>query len=69
MRVVVTRDEGQLTNKQTLGKGKVISDDGRLLFSFETLELPWLNNQHDVSCIPLGNYNCTKVAATHNIPY
>lgn len=69
MRVVVTRDNGQLTNKQTLGKGKVIDDNGRLVFSFETLELPWLNNQHDISCIPLGEYKCTKIAATHNIPY
>lgn len=25
-----------------------------------TLELPWLNNQRRVSCIPAGNYKCKR---------
>jgi len=25
-----------------------------------TLELPWRNNQQDISCIPAGNYYCRK---------
>ncbi|HKD07148.1 MAG TPA: DUF5675 family protein [Bryobacteraceae bacterium] len=25
-----------------------------------TCELPWKNNQHDVSCIPSGTYNCIR---------
>lgn len=25
-----------------------------------TLERPWLNNQHDISCIPIGIYGFTK---------
>lgn len=26
---------------------------------FHTLELPWLNNQKQVSCIPTGSYDCS----------
>lgn len=25
-----------------------------------TLELPWLNNQHNISCIPVGTYKCNR---------
>lgn len=25
-----------------------------------TGELPWKNNQHDISCIPEGEYNCAR---------
>lgn len=25
-----------------------------------TLELPWLNNQHNISCIPTGIYRCVR---------
>lgn len=25
-----------------------------------TLELPWLNNEHNISCIPLGTYKCQR---------
>lgn len=28
-------------------------------FTCSTLERPWLNNQHDISCIPKGTYHCT----------
>lgn len=28
-----------------------------------TLELPWKNNQQDISCIPAGWYNCRKIVS------
>lgn len=31
---------------------------------FLTLELPWRDNQHDISCIPLGKYVCKKFNST-----
>lgn len=45
---------------------KRISDDGietRGILTvdslkFHTLERPWKNNQHDISCIPKGEYPC-----------
>lgn len=28
---------------------------------FKTLELPWLNNKRELSCIPVGQYQCNKI--------
>ena len=43
--------------KQSLGILSFIKDDGQL-FVCKTLELPWKNNQSNVSCIPAGSYSC-----------
>ena len=32
-------------------------------FSCYTLELPWINNQQNISCIPAGTYECEKHAS------
>jgi hypothetical protein len=33
-----------------------------------TLELPWLDNQEDISCIPTGTYSCLKrIANTQHL--
>lgn len=34
-----------------------------------TLELPWKNNAHGISCIPCGTYNWHKTPATEHISY
>ena len=34
-------------------------------FTCHTLELEWLNNQHDVSCIPAGTYRCEVSYSNH----
>lgn len=39
--------------KQTLGE---LSVEG--LFTCKTLELPFKDNQHNISCIPCGSYPC-----------
>ena len=49
--------------KETLGELKV---DG---FSCKTLELPWKNNEHNVSCIPAGTYTVVKRPAHEKRPY
>lgn len=46
--------------KVTLGNLAVITD-GITTFQCVTDELPWLNNQQQVSCIPAGVYKCRKV--------
>jgi hypothetical protein len=56
LKVIINR---VYTDKETMGNGYVLTDDS-LLFSFKTLELPWLNNQHNISCIPEGNYDVVK---------
>ena len=53
MRIDITRIEK--TREVTLG---VLSIDGEVFCL--TLENPWLNNSHNVSCIPDGIYLCEK---------
>ena len=48
--VTLTRE--QFLAKETLGT--LTTDD----FVCKTLELPWLNNQSNISCIPDGTYSC-----------
>ena len=36
--------------------GVLTAQNGNLTFACKSLELPWLNNQHDISCIPSGTY-------------
>ena len=43
-------------DKQTIGVLQLI-DNNNVLFSCYTLELPYIQNQRNVSCIPLGKYN------------
>jgi hypothetical protein len=45
--------------KQTLGEAVVLKD-GKSVFSCKTLELPWLNNLSQKSCIPKGQYRVRK---------
>lgn len=42
--------------KVTIGNAQLISPFGGLLMNFKTVELPWLNNQFQISCIPVGIY-------------
>jgi hypothetical protein len=61
--------------KQTRGLLQV-RDNEKLIFSCLTLELPWKDNQRNISCYPLGTYNCSKhISPTfgesiliHNVP-
>ena len=43
--------------KGTTGSLEIFHDSNEILFSCPTLELPWLNNQRNVSCVPAGVYN------------
>jgi hypothetical protein len=60
-KLIVKRNEG--TGLQTLGE-MTFGD-----FKCKTLELPWLNNQQKISCIPYGQYTCEKKYPTAAIPY
>lgn len=46
--------------KQTEGFFNLFSDDNQVLFTCRTLELPNLNNQSKISCIPEGQYIVKK---------
>ena len=56
-------------DNETLGDSVIINDLGKEIFNFKTLELPWLNNQHGISCIAKGEYDVIKVPGSGNIPY
>ena len=43
--------------KQTLGMLTLIKDNGQP-YVCKTLELPWKNNESQISCIPAGSYTC-----------
>ena len=46
-------------NNFTLGSMFVL-DGEKLVHKCKSIELPWLNNQRNVSCIPEGKYNVIK---------
>ena len=46
--------------KQTIGNLFGLSDNGHILFECDSLELPWLNNQKQISCKPTGKYLVKK---------
>lgn len=54
------------TGIETTGKLYV---NGDLIFTCDTLERTYADNQRGISCIPAGRYICTKVPATEAIPY
>lgn len=56
--------------KATYGEGKVIDNEKHeTAFDFLTLELPWADNHHNVSCIPEGVYLVEKCQPTAKRPY
>jgi hypothetical protein len=60
------------TGTQTEGMMFVMAGtglDSRDLYKCYTLELPWKNNEHQISCIPKGTYECQKVGISPRIHY
>lgn len=54
MKAILTRTLSQ--DKQTLGKLELFNESNTRVFECKTLELPWLDNKRQQSCIPKGNY-------------
>ncbi len=64
LKVVRFSDNG----KETLSNVSIF-DGENSLYAFAGMELPWKNNMPNVSCIPVGEYDCVKVGASISIPY
>lgn len=62
LQAYMVRSYGQ---KETTSIFNLIRADGTF-WTCKVLELPWLNNQHDVSCIPTGTYLCL-LKPFHNV--
>lgn len=53
----------------TTGKGFVFNEKNELVFEFVTLELPWKDNERNISCIPEGEYLVKKMPPTGKRKY
>lgn len=47
-------------DKQTTGILQIRTFTNSVIFTCHTLELPWLDNKQQVSCIPMGTYDVVK---------
>lgn len=54
----------RLSQDATETRGHLIDEDANVVVCV-TLERPWLDNQHDVSCIPAGSYVTKRVHSPH----
>lgn len=50
--------------KQTLGKMVCYDESRNVLFTCDTIELPYINNAPQISCIPKGTYICRYRTST-----
>ena len=57
MMAVIKRED--YTDKQVTGT-LTLFDGRKKIFSCKTLELPWRDNETEISCIPTGKYNAKK---------
>lgn len=71
---VITRSN--LSNKETMGR-LVVTSTGQIttVWSCDTLELPYIDNKTNISCIPTGTYQCmiqpfhaTEMYELQNVP-
>ncbi len=60
MKAVLIRLKGRSNDKQTCGRFILVSDNGSLVSQSASLELPWKDNQPNVSCVPEGKYQVAK---------
>ena len=58
MRLLINRYDHD--DKQTIGQLFLLGENDKIIAKWDSLELPWLNNQRRISCIPLGTYKCKK---------
>lgn len=59
------------TPKNVLGFGTLTDKNNKILFNFVSLELPYLENKKQISCVPAGTYRAykTKSPSKGNVLY
>lgn len=65
MSTVLIEIERNYEEKQTKGSASLFINNQEI-YKFKTLELPWLDNQRNISCIPEGEY---KVVVRYSQKY
>lgn len=58
MKILISRYSFE--EKQTIGDLYVLNYKDEVVKRFDCLELPWLDNQRNISCIPEGKYESKK---------
>lgn len=58
MRLLITRIDD--SGKQTIGRMYALDENDASVKDYPTLELPWEDNETNVSCIPVGEYQVIK---------
>jgi hypothetical protein len=58
MRLLLNRYDHD--DKQTIGQLFLLGENDKIIAKWDSLELPWLNNQRRISCVPTGKYKCKK---------
>ena len=53
----------------TYSDSSVVDEQGRVVFDYHILELPWRENQRSISCIPEGEYVVVKMQPTEKRPF
>ena len=61
MKAVLARMRELSNDKQTCGRFIMLDENGNLVFQCASLELPWMGNLPNLSCIPTGNYSISRV--------
>lgn len=51
-------------DKQTIGT-LMVKENDKVLGMWPTVELPWNDNKHNISCIPTGVYQCSLYHSSH----
>jgi hypothetical protein len=57
-RIVIDRYSPE--ESQTIGKFYLLGQSDSLLKEWDSMELPWLNNQQYISCVPIGIYTAIR---------
>lgn len=58
MKILIDRYSQE--EKQTIGKLYLLENNSSIIHEWDSLELPWKNNQKYISCIPKGYYKAKK---------
>ena len=58
--MILLLDRYSHEERQTIGKLYLLDINENVIANWDSLELPWRNNQRRISCIPEGSYKAKK---------
>ncbi len=61
MKAVLIRMKELTNHLQTCGRFVLLNENGDVVFKAASLELPWMGNMRNMSCISAGSYLVSKV--------